>query len=156
MSNKDLRMEIFASKEPVKPIEFHVYEFHTSELYENKFKLIRSAAWKIRNVNTCGVFEDGKYIYTTAKIEEKIPNADFNLVYLGEQTLEVLENKKIYSELIKYYIVENLKAVKIYERYRKYACRSSITSRWIMTEEGFQPFASKNKQINLERKYRGY
>ena len=153
MSNKDLRMEIFASKEPVKPIAFHVYEFHTSELYENKFKLIRNAAWKIRNVNTCGVFEDGKYIYTTTKIEEKIPNTDFKLVYLGEQTLEVLKNKEIYSELIKYYIVETLKTIKIYDHYRKYACRSSITSRWIMTEKGFKPFASKNKQINLERKY---
>ena len=72
--SKDLKMEIFASKETVKPVAFHVYEFHTSELYENKFKLIRSAVWKIKNVNTCGVFEDGKYIYTTEKIEEKILN----------------------------------------------------------------------------------
>ena len=39
--SKDLKMEIFASKETVKPVAFHVYEFHTSELYENKFKLIR-------------------------------------------------------------------------------------------------------------------
>ena len=61
--SKDLKMEIFASKEIVKPVTFHVYEFYTSELYENKFKLIRSAVWKIKNVNTCGVFEDGKYIY---------------------------------------------------------------------------------------------
>lgn len=92
--SKDLKMEIFASKETVKPVAFHVYEFHTSELYENKFKLIRSAVWKIKNVNTCGVFEDGKYIYTTEKIEENIPNTDFKLVYLGEKVLEVLENKK--------------------------------------------------------------
>mgnify|MGYP005952018035 CR=1 FL=1 len=95
--SKDLKMEIFASKETVKPVAFHVYEFHTSELYENKFKLIRSAVWKIKNVNTCGVFEDGKYIYTTEKIEENILNTDFKLVYLGEKVLEVLENKKIYS-----------------------------------------------------------
>ena len=153
MSNKDLRMETFASKELVKPVTLHVYEFHTSELYENKFKLIRGAACRINNRNTCGVFEDGKYIYTTEKIEENIPNANFNLVYLGEQTLEVLENKNVYSELIKYYITENLKTVKIYGRYRKYACGSSITSKWIMTEEGFKTFVSENKQINLERKY---
>lgn len=151
--SKDLKMEIFASKETVKPVTFHVYEFHTSELYENKFKLIRSAVWKIKNVNTCGVFEDGKYIYTTEKIEENIPNTDFKLVYLGEKVLEVLENKKVYSELIRYYIVENLKKIKIYDQYRKYACRSNITSRWIMTEKGFQTFSSRDKQISLERKY---
>lgn len=38
--SKDLKMEIFASKETVKPDTFHVYKFHTSELYGNKFKLI--------------------------------------------------------------------------------------------------------------------
>lgn len=56
--SKELKMEVFASKEPVNSVRLHVYEFHTSELYENKYCLIRSAAWKIRNVNACGVFED--------------------------------------------------------------------------------------------------
>lgn len=96
--SKELKMEVFASKEPVKSVRLHVYEFHTSELYENKYRLIRSAAWKIRNVNACGVFEDGSYIYTTEKISEEIPNVNFRLTYLGEQELGVLEHKKVYSE----------------------------------------------------------
>ena len=100
--SKELKMEVFASKEPVKSVRLHVYEFHTSELYENKYRLIRSAAWKIRNVNACGVFEDGSYIYTTEKISEEIPNVNFRLTYLGEQELGVLEHKKVYSELIKH------------------------------------------------------
>ena len=33
--SKELKMEVFASKEPVKSVKLHVYEFHTSELYEN-------------------------------------------------------------------------------------------------------------------------
>ena len=49
--SKELKMEVFASKEPVKSVKLHVYEFHTSELYENKYRLIRSAVWKMRNVN---------------------------------------------------------------------------------------------------------
>lgn len=104
--SKELKMEVFASKEPVKSVRLHVYEFHTSELYENKYRLIRSAAWKIRNVNACGVFEDGSYIYTTEKISEEIPNVNFRLTYLGEQELGVLEHKKVYSELIKHYSTE--------------------------------------------------
>ena len=44
--SKELKMEVFASKEPVKSVKLHVYEFHTSELYENKYRLIRSAVWK--------------------------------------------------------------------------------------------------------------
>lgn len=34
--SKELKMEVFASKEPVKSVRLHVYEFHTSELYENR------------------------------------------------------------------------------------------------------------------------
>lgn len=94
--SKELKMEVFASKEPVKSVKLHVYEFHTSELYENKYRLIRSAVWKMRNVNACGVFEDGSYIYTTEKISEEIPNATFRLTYLGEQELNVLDHKSVF------------------------------------------------------------
>lgn len=111
--SKELKMEVFASKEPVKSVKLHVYEFHTSELYENKYRLIRSAVWKMRNVNACGVFEDGSYIYTTEKISEEIPNATFRLTYLGEQELNVLDHKKVYSELIKHWITQKLRTVKI-------------------------------------------
>lgn len=154
--SKELKMEVFASKEPVKSVRLHVYEFHTSELYENKYRLIRSAAWKVRNVNACGVFEDGSYIYTTEKISEEILNATFRLTYLGEQELNVLHYKKVYSELIKHWITQKLRTVKIQKNskeYYKYACRSNVTSRWIQTEQGFQTFYSGNRQISLERKY---
>lgn len=154
--SKELKMEVFASKEPVKSVKLHVYEFHTSELYENKYRLIRSAVWKMRNVNACGVFEDGSYIYTTEKISEEIPNATFRLTYLGEQELNVLDHKKVYSELIKHWITQKLRTVKIQKNskeYYKYACRSNVTSRWIQTEQGFQTFYSGNRQISLERKY---
>ena len=154
--SKELKMEVFASKEPVKSVKLHVYEFHTSELYENKYRLIRSAVWKMRNVNACGVFEDGSYIYTTEKISEEIPNATFRLTYLGEQELNVLDHKKVYSELIKHWITQKLRTVKIQKNskeYYKYACRSNVTSRWIQTEKGFQTFYSGNRQISLERKY---
>lgn len=154
--SKELKMEVFASKEPVKSVKLHVYEFHTSELYENKYRLIRSAAWKIKNVNACGVFEDGSYIYTTEKISVEIPNATFRLIYLGEQELNVLDHKKVYSELIKHWIIQKLRTVKLQKNskeYYKYACRSNVTSRWIQTEQGFQTFYSGNRQISLERKY---
>lgn len=109
-----------------------------------------------RNVNACGVFEDGSYIYTTEKISEEIPNVNFRLTYLGEQELGVLEHKKVYSELIKHWIIQKLRTVKIQKNskeYYKYACRSNVTSRWIQTEQGFQTFYSGNRQISLERKY---
>ena len=52
-----------------------MYGLHSQKIGE-KHEIIRGAAWRIRNYNHCGVFEDGEYIYTTDKVDEKIPNAD--------------------------------------------------------------------------------
>ena len=50
-------------------------------------------------------------------------------------------------------MIQNLVKVSIFNKYRKYSCKSDVTSKWIMTEQGFNTFASKNKEISLERKY---
>ena len=43
----------------------------------------------------------------TEKLQEKIPNADFTVEYEGSRELPVLENRRIYQELIKYWITQN-------------------------------------------------
>lgn len=149
---KDLRMEVFSSKDIVKATCLHVYQLHTQKI-DNAFSIIRGAAWKLRNYFHVGVFEDGNRIYTTEKIEETIPNADFTIEYEGFRKLSVLEHRKIYCELIKYFITQNLSEVVVFDKYRKYSCKSSVTSKWIMTNQGFKLFASENKEISLERKY---
>lgn len=149
---KDLRMEVFESKETVKPIRLHMYELHSQKI-DNRHSIIRGAVNRIRNYNHIGVFENGKNIYTTEKVEEQIPNADFTLQYKEYQELDVLSNKKLYSDVIKYFITQKLSTVMIMDKYRKYSCKSDITSKWIMTKDGFQIFSSFNKEINLERKY---
>lgn len=60
---KKLCMEVFASKDIVKPTSLHVYQLHTQKI-DNTFSIIRNAAWKLRNYNHVGVFEDGKKIYS--------------------------------------------------------------------------------------------
>ena len=104
---KDLKMEVFASVDTVKPVEFHVYELHVQKI-GNTYSIIRGAAWKLRNWNQAGVFEDGNKIYATEKLQEKIPNADFTVEYEGSRELPVLENRRIYQELIKYWITQKL------------------------------------------------
>ena len=47
---KDLKMEVFASVDTVKPVEFHVYELHAQKI-GNTYSIIRGAAWKLRNWN---------------------------------------------------------------------------------------------------------
>ena len=149
---KDLKMEVFASVDTVKPVEFHVYELHVQKI-GNTYSIIRGAAWKLRNWNQAGVFEDGNKIYATEKLQEKIPNADFTVEYEGSRELPVLENRRIYQELIKYWITQKLSQILIFGKYRKYSCKSNVTSKWIMTNQGFETFSSENREISLERKY---
>ena len=86
---KDLRMEVFSSKDIVRATCLHVYQLHTQKI-DNSFSIIRGAAWKLRNYFHVGVFEDGKRIYTTEKIEGTVPNADFTIEYEAFQDLPVL------------------------------------------------------------------
>jgi hypothetical protein len=149
---KDLRMEVFASKDVVKPVILHIYQLHSQKI-DNSFSIIRGAVWKLKNYNHVGVFEDGNRIYSTDMLDESVPNADFTIEYEGIRKLEVLENRKVYCELIKYLITKNLSEVLIYNKYHKYSCKSSVTSKWIRTENDFNLFTSDNKEISLERKY---
>ena len=151
---KDLKLEVFASKTRIEPVSLHVYQLISQNIEDNKYKIIRGASWKIRNYNHCGVFENGEYIYTTELVKNDIPNADFELEYKGKQELEVGKNQRVYGELIKYCIFRKLETVLIAEKYRKYACRNEITSKFIMTENGFQTYSSRNKEISLERQYK--
>ena len=133
---KDLKMEVFASVDTVKPVEFHVYELHVQKI-GNTYSIIRGVAWKLRNWNQAGVFEDGNKIYATEKLQEKIPNADFTVEYEGSRELPVLENRRIYQELIKYWITQKLSQILIFGKYRKYSCKSNVTSKWIMSNHRF-------------------
>lgn len=95
---RDLRMEVFASKDAIKPVSLHIYQLHSQKI-DNSFSVIRGAVWKLRNDNHVGVFEDGNRIYSTDMLDESIPNADFTIEYEGIREIEVLENRKVYCEL---------------------------------------------------------
>ena len=150
---KDLKLEVFASKTEIKPVTLYAYRLISQNITDSKYKVIRGACWKVRNYNRCGVFENGEHIFSTEPLNICIPNKDFDLEYLGEKELEVKSNRRVYEALIKYYISKNLENVFIADKYRKYSCKNDITSRFVMTENGFKTFSSRNKEINLERKY---
>ncbi len=133
-------MEVFASTEKIKPVKLHVYQLHSQKL-DNNFSIIRGASWKVRNYFRVGVFEDGKYIYATEELVGAVPHADFTLEYLGEKELPVTENKGVYAGLIKYEITKKLEQVKVMDKYRKYSCKSDITSKWILTNKGLDTFS---------------
>lgn len=151
--SKDLRMEVFASTDVVQPVSFHKYVLHSQRL-DNPIVTIRNAVRTLSNYSNIGIFEDGKNIYTTEKLQEPASKTDFTLEYVEFVQLPVCQYRTIYSKFIQYAITRKLATVLIEDKYRKYSCKSSVTSKWILTDKGFQTFKSKNKEITLERKYK--
>ena len=147
-----LAFEAFASEYPVKPAELFLYEFHTNEI-GNNYYLLRGGVWKLRNRNNFGIFEDGTLIYSTKEIDSCLNDCNFEIKFIGKKLLPVMENKKVYEQLIQYCIEEKLKTVLIFDKYRKYSCKSSVTSKWILSDGNYKIFQSENREINLQRKY---
>ena len=46
---KDLKMEVFASVDTVKPVEFHVYELHVQKI-GNTYSIIRGVALSLIHI----------------------------------------------------------------------------------------------------------
>ncbi len=151
---KDLKLEVYASKKCVEPIQFHVYQLHSNKIEENKFKIIRSACRKLQNYNSIGIFENGEKIYTTEQIGNIPTDIDFELEYLGKELLSVEENKKIYEEVIEYYIWNKLRNLRVYDKYRKYACgNDEIMTSWIKNGDKYEILKTGPKGIRLQRKF---
>lgn len=150
----DYRLEVFASTGVAKPVQLHMYNLRSTNIEDDRYKVIRGACWKIRNNNHCGVFENGEHIYTTEKVNTSYPNTDFELEYMGIRQPDIQTDKRVYAELIEYYIKEKLRRVLIQDKYRKYSCKSDITSKWIRNGSGIGVLTSGNREISLERLYR--
>lgn len=48
---KDLKMEVFASVDTVKPVEFHVYELHAQKI-GNTYSIIRGGSLEITKLES--------------------------------------------------------------------------------------------------------
>jgi hypothetical protein len=152
MNINELKLEAYPSTLVVREHPFYVYSVISSDIGTNYFRLLRGICRKIANCNAeIGVFENGKKIITTEEVNS--PNdADFELKLEGKQVLPVMENRNVYQEYVRYLISENLKKTMVLDKYRKYACKSEVTSCWIKNEKGESGiYENKNKDIRLER-----
>lgn len=151
----ELKLEVFASDKQVPKCSFHIYDLISSNLADNSFKVIRGACRKVANYNTAiGVFENGHQIISTSEIANMPKDLDFTLEYRGVRELDVLQNKRVYEEYIQFLIRERLRSVTISDKYRKYSCRSNITSGWFTDGRGgYTIHECSDKSIRLERGY---
>lgn len=153
MGDKNLRMEVFASDRQIPEKEFHIYKLKTKLVDENATKIIRSVCAKLKNVNrTIGIYENGKQLFATEQITNVPVEADFEIEYLDKQMVAVNDNRRVYEGYIEDTIKTNLREVKVMDKYKKYSCKSDITSVWFKaSESNVGTIDSSDKSIRLER-----
>lgn len=155
MSN--LTVEAFKGIGSIKPILFYQYKVTGKGKYNNVYKIIKSARYKMHSRNRFkGVFIKGDKLYTLEKFED-IEDLDFaNINFEKSEVLSIEDNTKVYGEVVKYYINLNLKKVKAFGKYNKYRVDYSdeILSNTILTKDLKDEFKRSNKGFELKRKFR--
>ena len=75
----------------------------------------------------------------------------FTIKFEKNNILPLQSNKKVYQDVIEYFINEKLRGVRFQERYNKYKVSNPITSAFI--SEIKSPLSSDDKQFRLRREY---
>ena len=115
---------------------------------------MRSTAGKISYRLKIPAFTDDRRIYTLVRLENLEIDKAFRLSYEAEEKLDIQKNKKIYADVVRYYINEKLKTSKIIlgaKEYSKYKIGNDITTVWI--EEIKDRLSSNDKKFRVRRKY---
>lgn len=146
-----LKLEVFESDKEIKPITFYVYEAVFVEQPSNIQQFMRSIAGKISYRANQKAFTDDKNIFTFEELSDINIDSSCKLTFVRKEELNVTENKKVYQDVIDYYIRDKLQTIKIQDKYSKYKIADTISSPWIY--ELNQVLSSSDKQFRLRRDY---
>ena len=124
-----IKLEVFETDKPIESILFYIYKLVPTEQCQNIQQLMRSAAGKISNRCKIPAFTDDRRIYTTEELENLEIDNSFRLSYESEEKLDIQFNKKIYSSLAEYYIKEQLRQIKVQEKFVFYYLRYCLLYR---------------------------
>lgn len=146
-----LKLEVFESNTEILPITFYVYDVVSFEQSSNKQQLMRSIAGKISYRTKQKAFTDDKYIFTFEELSDINLDPSVKLTFVKKDQLNISENKKIYQDVIDFYIRDKLQTVRVQEKYTKYKVSDTISSPWIY--ELNQVLSSSDKQFRLRRDF---
>ena len=146
-----LKLEVFESTSEVKPLSFYVYKAVPNNQDTSIQQFMRSITGKISYRTEKPFFTDDRRIYSLNKIENLNIDESAKLSFEKQESVDVYANKKLYADVIDYYVKENLRSIKVQEKYAKYKISNTITSAWIF--EINKTCSSDDKQFRLRREF---
>lgn len=152
----NLTLEVFRGIGTVEPLVFYKYKLIGKGKIENTYKTVRNAQNKMSfNNKFKAAFSKDETIYTLENFEV-IPNLDdVHIEFNGKEVLPLKGNNKIYSEVVEFYINNNLRNVKFNNKYQKYRATNTkeITGNVILDKDMNEKYKSSIKGFQLKRKF---
>lgn len=152
----NLTLEAFRGIGIIKPLLFYRYKLIGKGKIENTYKTIRNAQNRMSfNNKFKATFSKDEIIYTLEKFEIIPTLDDVTIIFDGEEVLPIKDNNKIYSEVIEFYINNNLRNVKFNYKYPKYRAANTreITGNVILDKDMNEKYKKSNKGVELKRKF---
>ncbi|WP_154820936.1 Piwi domain-containing protein [Clostridium saudiense] len=152
----NLTLEAFRGIGTIKPLLFYRYKLIGKGKIENTYKTIRNAQNRMSfNNKFKATFSKDEIIYTLEKFEIIPTLDDVTIIFDGEEVLPIKDNNKIYSEVIEFYINNNLRNVKFNYKYPKYRAANTreITGNVILDKDMNEKYKKSNKGFELKRKF---
>lgn len=151
-----IKLEVFESVGPIKPIMFYVYKVVPNEQNYSVQQFMRSATGQISYKTNVPAFTDDRRIYTLSKINDLISAFSFKISFEKEESLDIENHKKIYADLVDFFIKEKLENSRVRfgnsdKEYRKYSILGKVTSAYISEIKGI--LKSDDGQFRLRREF---
>lgn len=151
-----ITFEAFEGIGKLAPKVFYKYNLKGKGNIENVNKVISSARYSLSSNNGhkfVGV--KGDVLLSVEKLEKIPVRNDVDIIFAGEEELDILENKQIYEDLIVYYINNAVRWIKI-NNTRKYraANNSDITCNFLLDRAFKERIVKSKNGFLLKRKFK--
>ena len=150
-----ITFEAFEGIGKITPRKFFKYKLKGKGKIENVYEVINKVKYALSsNNNFKAVFRKDEELLSLEKLENIPLRDDVDIIFNGEEELDVLENKKIYEDVIVYYINNSVRGLKI-KSDRKYRAANNreILTNYILDRGLNERKIISKKGFELKRKF---
>ncbi|MDY4079541.1 MAG: hypothetical protein SOY42_12285, partial [Clostridium sp.] len=151
-----ITFEAFEGTGKVTPKTFYKYNLKGKGNIENVNKAINSVRYDLSSNNKFKpVLKRGEQLVAIERLENIPQRDDVDIIFAGEEVLDVLENKQIYEDLIVYYINNAIRFTKV-DNMKKYRAANNrdIICNFILDRAFKERIVKSKKGFELKRRFK--
>ncbi|MDY4543731.1 MAG: hypothetical protein SPE00_00180 [Bacilli bacterium] len=151
-----ITFEAFEGIGKVTPKTFYKYNLKGKGNIENVNKAINTVRYNLSSNNKFKpVLKRGEQLVAIERLENIPQRDDVDIIFAGEEVLDVLENKQIYEDLIVYYINNAIRFTKV-DNMKKYRAANNreVICNFILDRASKERIVKSKKGFELKRRFK--